>query len=62
MIKNDCQCIYTKKKLCEFKEDLKAIRKKYFPDKNKVALLSQGYIEHIAQLENEIRKFKEINE
>ena len=58
MIKNDRQYEYTKKKLHEFEQDLKAIRKKYSPDKNKVALLSQGYVEHIAQLEAEIEEYE----
>jgi len=60
MIKNDRQYEYTKNKLHEFKEDLKAIRKKYSSDKNKVTLLSQGYIEHIAQLETEIEEYEKM--
>ncbi len=60
MIKNDRQYEYTKKKLHEFEQDLKAIRKKYSPDKNKVALLSQGYVEHIAQLEAEIEEYEKM--
>ena len=60
MIKNDRQYEYTKKKLHEFEQDLKAIRKKYSPDKNKVALLSQGYAEHIAQLEAEIEEYEKM--
>ena len=60
MIKNDRQYEYTKRKLHEFEEDLKAIRKKYSSDKNKVALLSQGYVEHIAQLKAEIEEYEKI--
>jgi len=60
MIKNDRQYEYTKRKLYEFEEDLKAIRKKYSSDKNKVALLSQGYIEHIAQLKAEIEEYEKM--
>lgn len=60
MIKNDRQYEYSKKKLHEFEEDLRAIRKKYILDKNKVALLSQGYIEHIIQFKNEIKEYEEM--
>ena len=60
MIKNDRQYEYTKKKLCEFETDLKSIHKKYSSDKNKIALLSQGYVEHIAQLKAEVKEYEEI--
>lgn len=60
MIKNDRQYEYTKRKLREFEEDLKAIRKKYSSDKNKVGLLSQGYVEHIAQLKVEIEEYEKM--
>ena len=60
MIKNDRQYEYTKNKLHEFEQDLKAIRKKYSSDKNKVVLLSQGYVEHIAQLKVEIEEYEKM--
>ncbi|MFH1259552.1 MAG: helix-turn-helix domain-containing protein [Elusimicrobiota bacterium] len=60
MIKNDRQCEYTKKKLQELEEDLKALRKKYALNQNKVALLGQGYIEHIAQLNGEIEEYRKM--
>ena len=60
MIKNDRQYEYSKKKLHELEEDLRAIRKEYILDKNKVALLSQGYIEHIIQFKNEIKEYEEM--
>jgi len=60
MIKNKRQYEYSKKKLHELEEDLKAIRKKYYIDKNKVALLSQGYIEHIVQFKDEIKEYEDI--
>lgn len=60
MIKNDRQCEHTKKKLREFEEDLKAIRKKHSSDKNKAALLSQGYVEHIAQLKGEMEEYEKM--
>jgi len=62
MIKNDRQFEYTKKKLREFEGNLKAIRKEYSSDKNKVTLLSQGYVEHIAQLKSEIMEYKKVKE
>ncbi len=60
MIKNDRQYEYAKRKLCEFEEDLKAIRKKYSSNKNKVGLLSQGYVEHITQLKAEIEEYEKM--
>ena len=60
MIKNDRQYEYAKSRLHKFDEDLAAIRKKYSSDKNKVALLSQGYIEHIAQLKAEVDEYKKM--
>lgn len=60
MIKNKRQYEYSKKKLHELEEDLKAIRKKYYIDKNKVALLSQGYIEHIVQFKDEIKGYEDM--
>lgn len=60
MIKNDRQYEYAKNKLREFGRGLKAIRKKYSSDKNKVALLSQGYVEHIAQLKAEIEEYEKM--
>ena len=60
MIKNKRQYEYSKKKLHELEEDLKAIRKKYYMDKNKVALLSQGYIEHIVQFKDEIKEYEDM--
>jgi len=60
MIKNKRQYEYSKKKLLELEEDLKAIRKKYYIDKNKVALLSQGYIEHIVQFKDEIKGYEDM--
>lgn len=62
MLKNDRQYAYTKKKLNEFKIDLKEIKKKYSTDKNKLALLSQGYKEHIEQLKAEIAEYEKMQE
>jgi TATA-binding protein-associated factor Taf7 len=58
MIKNDRQLKITKQRLNELKKGLEKIRKKYSSDKNKVALLSQGYVEHIAQLKAEIEEYE----
>ena len=60
MIKNDRQYEYAKNKLHEFERGLKAIRKKHYSDKNKVGLLSQGYVEHIAQLKAEIEEYEKM--
>lgn len=60
MIKNDRQYTYTKNKLHEFQKDLKEIQQKYSFDKSKLKLLSQGYIEHIAQLKTEIANYEKI--
>lgn len=60
MIKNKRQYEYTKKKLYEFKQDLKTIRKKYFSNKNKVDLLSQGYVEHVVHLKSEIEEYEKM--
>lgn len=58
MIENKVQYINTKEKLSKLQEDLRAIQKKYSSNKNKVELLSQGYLEHIAQLKAEIKDYK----
>jgi len=60
MIKNDRQYEYAKRKLYEFREDLKAVRKKYSSNKNKLVLLSQGYVGHIAQLRAEIEEYEKM--
>ena len=60
MIKNDRQYEYSKKKLHELEEDLRTIRKKYCSEKNKVAVLSQGYIEHIAQFKDEMKEYEDM--
>jgi len=62
MIKSDRQYEYTKGKLCELEEDLKAVRKEYSSDKNKAALLSHGYIEHIAQLKTEMVEYEKMKD
>lgn len=60
MIKNKRQYTYTKKQCNKLQNDLKAIQKKHVKDKNKVALLSQGYKEHIKQLKSELAEFDRI--
>ena len=56
MIENEHQLEYTRRKLQDLKADLAAIRKKYSGARAKVALLGQGYREHIAQLGPEVRQ------
>lgn len=58
-ITNNHQLELTKRALKEWKKSLKAIRKKYASDKNKLALLSKGYNEHIAQFKAEIKEYEE---
>lgn len=58
MIKNDRQYEYSRRRLQEFDQDLKEIEKKYATDKDKLALLSQGYQEHIAQLKGEMKEYE----
>ena len=58
MIKDSRQYANTKKKLAMLIEDLKTTRKKYSDDKNKLALLSQGYLDHIEQLKSEIEEYE----
>ncbi len=60
MIKNDRQYEYTRKKLDEFKKDLRGIRGKYPGEGKKEALLCKGYLEHIAQLEAEIEEYRKM--
>ena len=60
MIKNDSQYKYTKKKLLEFKKNLKTIREKYSSNKAQARLLSQGYVEHISQLGSEIKEYEKM--
>lgn len=58
MIKNDRQLNSSKKWLRVFERDLAEIEKKYAAEKNKIKLLSQGYVEQIAQLKEEIKEYQ----
>lgn len=60
MIKNYRQLEYTKKMLRILEADLEVIRRKYSSDKNKLAFLSKGHREHIAQLKEEIAEYHEM--
>lgn len=60
MIKNDRQYEYTRRRLEEFAQDLRAIQEKYASDPKKQALLSQGYREHIAQLKAEMAEYEKV--
>lgn len=60
MIKNNRQYEYTKKILVFLKKELESMKKKYPMDKDKIKFLSQGRIEHIAQLEKEIKEYEDI--
>jgi len=60
MIKNERQYKYTCSKLQDFKKDLEQIKKQYKDDEQGLKLFSQGYIEHISQLQKDIRKYEEM--
>ena len=60
MIKNERQYKYTCSKLQDFKIDLEQIKKQYKNDKQGLKLFGQGYIEHISQLQKEIRTYEEM--
>lgn len=60
MIKNDRQYEYTKKNLVFLKKEFEIMKKKHPMDKDKIYFLSQGRIEHIAQLEKEIKEYEDI--
>jgi transcriptional regulator with XRE-family HTH domain len=60
MIKNERQYKYTCSKLQDLKIDLEQIKKQYKDDKQGLKLFSQGYVEHISQLQKDIRKYEEI--
>ena len=58
MIKNERQYKYTCSKLQDFKIDLEQIKKQYEDDKQGLKLFSQGYIEHISQLQKDIHAYE----
>lgn len=60
MIKNERQYKYTCSKLQDFKIDLEQIKKQYKDDKQGLKLFGQGYIEHISQLQKEVRAYEEM--
>ena len=59
-LKNDRQCEYTKKKLHEFEQDLKRVKKKYAEDRDKLILFSHGYVEHVTQLKHQITEYEKM--
>lgn len=48
----------TKGHLKEFEESYRGLRKKYAHNKNQVAVLGRGYLEHIEQFKKEIRFYE----
>ena len=60
MIKNERQYAYSRKKLQELEDGLGNIKGQYADKPNKVNLLSQGYVEHIAQIREEIVEYERI--
>ena len=60
MIKNERQYKYTRSKLQDLKIDLEQIKEQYKNDKQGLKLFSQGYIEHISQLQKDIHTYEEM--
>ena len=60
MIKNERQYSYTRSKLQDLKIDLEQIKEQYKNDKQGLKLFSQGYIEHISQLQKDIHTYEEM--
>jgi transcriptional regulator with XRE-family HTH domain len=60
MIKNKRQYKYTLSKLNEFKKDLDQIKEQYKDDEQGLKLFTQGYIEHIAQLQDDVYRYEKM--
>lgn len=58
MIKNERQYKYTRSKLQDLKIDLEEIKKQYKDDEQGLKLFSHGYIEHVSQLQKDIRIYE----
>lgn len=59
MLKNDRQCKYTKKKIAEFQKELERLKRRY-QSKKEYEFFSHGYVEHIAQLKDQIAEYEKI--
>jgi DNA-binding XRE family transcriptional regulator len=60
MIKNNRQQVYSQRKLKELEGALQFIKNKYSSKPNKARLISQGYLEHIKQIKEEISEYERI--
>jgi predicted XRE-type DNA-binding protein len=60
MIKNERQYKYSLNKLQEFKSELNKIKEQYKNDEQGLKMFSQGYIEHIAQLQDDVYRYEKM--
>lgn len=60
MIKNERQYKYTLSKLADLKKELGEIKEQYKDDEQGLRMFSQGYIEHIAQLQDDIYRYEKM--
>ena len=60
MIKNGRQYKYTLSKLAELKKELEETKEQYKNDEQGLRMFSQGYIEHIAQLQDDIYRYEKM--
>ncbi|MGD9552238.1 MAG: XRE family transcriptional regulator, partial [Candidatus Caldatribacteriota bacterium] len=60
MIKNERQYKYSLGKLREFKNELNKIKEQYKDDEQALRMFSQGYVEHIAQLQDDISRYEKM--
>jgi len=60
MIKNGRQYKYTLSKLADLKKELGEIKEQYKADEQGLRMFSQGYIEHIAQLQDDVYRYEKM--
>jgi len=60
MIKNERQYKYTLSKLADLKKELGETKEQYKDDEQGLRMFSQGYIEHIAQLQDDIYRYEKM--
>ena len=60
MIKNRRQYKYTLSKLAELQKELDQIKEQYKNDEQGLRMFSQGYIEHIAQLQDDVHRYEKM--
>ena len=60
MIKNERQYKYSLNKLNELKSELNKIKEQYKNDEQGLRMFSQGYIEHITQLQDDVYRYEKM--